>query len=207
MDNLLKSAIVIAALQFCAAVIFVVVRAAFKRDNTLFRIFSVLASVFIIASFSYWILPYAYPFDIECDLELVAAIQIGDKLDYIADGVEQLRYSTETPQWWCIYGSGNGSGTDSSLRYDSWRGEPAGLEDDFPELDLDTYTYVVSIEQKMTHLTFNRWEHRWRFPLGWSALYWGKAELADEKENDTVYVYRTKKMWIDNERFTKWEDN
>lgn len=180
---------------------FIILRRVFRKAAPVGKILSVVCAVSVL-TVSFILL---YPFDISRGIEAVAVIDSPEPLSYVSELEGEAIGDAENPQWWCIYGSGGGTGNNNSaLVTDSWRGIPAEVVD-FPELGLDSYTYIVSYEREITAFSFNLWEHRGGIYPFYNTLKFGKAELSGEKSNNKIFVYRTKKTMIDNPLFTKWE--
>lgn len=71
---------------------------------------------------------------------------------------------------------------------------------EWPELDLEHYTYIISFGREITNLSYNMWKSKKPpiLDLGTSFKI-GVAEFGAKIDTSLVYIYRIPKMRIDHQ--------
>ena len=127
---------------------------------------------------------YAYPFERNLDPQLVATIQVSP---------EHSPYKYNREEWHTVYeayGSHEGTWLHSHEYY------MTKSKNEWPEMDLENYTYIITYCQKIDSLTYNIWENI-DSPLP-SPAKEGHMKLHDEIDPLAIYIYRIPKMRINN---------
>lgn len=171
--------IVIVWLTVLAALLALLI--SFRKANRSKLLLRVIAAIFA-AMLVVFLMPYLSSRDIEVDLELCYVL---------TDVTDEKNRKLDSLEWYAIYEE-YGLGVDSRFNQQtiSWV--------EWPELDLERYTYIVSFGREMTSLSYNVWESRQPaiLDLGTSFKI-GIAEFGEEIDTSLVYIYRIPKMRID----------
>ncbi len=187
-----------AVLIVCVAVICFAIWRIIKTRSIGRRVLLVLLCFLMVGVFLVDVLSF-YPFDITISLEKIAETEVQRDLDYyendeIDDHSQLVKGKSISRQWWCIYDGP----TYSSLPSD-FKGKV--------EIDLNKYTYVVSLEREIEKLTVNVKDHRGDTQIGALLdIKYCKAKLSEEKTEGKIYVYRCRKIRMDNPFLTKMWD-
>lgn len=145
---------------------------------------TVLMGIITLMAFSLlW--EYTYPFEQTVELQLVEVVEIPS---------EHTMSRPRNLPWHAAY-----------ERYGLWPGSryfDAGQKEDraldivWPDMDFEHYTYIISYGQEVESLSYNVWETI-TAPMPNGAKV-GHAKLSEEFDPNAIYVYRIKKMRIDN---------
>ncbi len=152
-----------------------------KNKKIALKIVAVLLILFNLA-ICYSVSEYIYPFKREAKVTLVAEIEL--------TGDERIgRWRVD--KWQAIYEE---YGLYPASYYFSYEFLGRKLNIEFPEMDLEKYTYIVTYGKKIKKLTYNPWV---------TILYGdGAAEghivFEEDFDNTKVYLYRLKRTRIDN---------
>ena len=143
----------------------------------------VLAFIAVVALYvTRW--EYIYPFERTVNLELYAVIDIPEE------------HALSRSDWHAIYekwGIHSGSkwmDTESVLQ-PHWRGF------DWPDMDFENHTYIVSYGQELVALTYNVWDTV-DYPQKTGAKA-GHPVFSDVFKANKVYIYEIEKMRIEND--------
>ncbi len=142
---------------------------------------SVLISLCLLVVFG----KYVYPFERPVEAKLVAVLDIPEEFSLRSPGSEYWHAAYEE------YGLYAGS-----FHFDpSETSSPLGFE--WPEMDLENYTYIITYGQEVESLSYNVWETI-EIPIRTGA-YVGHIHFKEHFEPNEVYVYQIPKMRIDND--------
>ena len=142
------------------------------------KVIAIILLVVIISTSSYIIVPRIVK------VELVAEFTVTNRL--IPKNVD--------PSWQGIYGEIDGQ-SEAFYFFAGCVGHEYMKNIELPEFDLDNYTYALSFGRKMHFLTYYVWNtlggmYRYDTKSGYPVFY-------GDFHNDTVYLYRLKRMRID----------
>lgn len=195
-SNIIKSMIVILLFLglMSISVWFIIRCIKYYRSNEMIKsdiikaVISTIISVVVIGYFG----EYAYPFEIELDPILIAEYEIPEiyKFD------EKIVLS-----WRGVYEE---EGFLPSSLYFVNGEKTSKFGFDWPEMDLDNHSYIITYGYKIKKLSYNVWEIIDKpFFTGIKA---GKMVYEEEFDSQRVYVYEIPKMHIDNDvnRTTKY---
>lgn len=186
-DKIIKSIFVVIFLLvlviFSAAIIY---RCALKKrkcvltkKNILCCICLCLCTVLCLAVFS----NYAYPFERFIEMTLIAEIDI------------PYNNALEAPRFWrAAYAA---DGLHSSSKHFAIDEKSSHLGFEWPDMDYENYTYIITFGQKAVSLSYNIWETIDNPTL--TGAYAGHMILEEEFNPNKVYIYQICKMRIDND--------
>lgn len=191
--NLLYSALVILfliALLFAIICIIKKMLLSFKNGRPLLSksIISIFSCLLLLTCMFY-MADYIYPFERKLNPELVTVVEIPPQ------------HSPKGPngcwEWYSVYeeyGLYLGSRFFTAENYYYYRGH---IVDEWPEYDLENYTYIITFCQEIDTLTYNVWETV-DYPIRTGAKD-GHMTFKEEIHPTKIYIYRIPKMRIDND--------
>ncbi len=127
---------------------------------------------------------YVYPFERPVNLEQYAVANIPEE------------HTLSYPDWyaiyekWGIYPGSKWMDTESVS-------EPSRFGFDWPDMDFENHTYIVSYRREMTALTYNVWDTV--DSPGRTGAKAGHPVFSDVFEPNRVYIYEIEKMRIEND--------
>lgn len=180
MSNYAKSAIVIvvwvALVTLLAALVVPIIRG--RHSKLVLRLLVAASLIPLLVGLA----PYMNGNDVQVDLKLCHTL---------SDKTNQENRPLDSLEWYAIYEE-YGLGTESRYNQNtiSWV--------DWPELDLENYTYIISFGREITSLSYNIWESKGMplLDLGTNFKV-GEVEFAEKVDTSLVYVYQIPKMRID----------
>lgn len=184
---ILKSVIVILFLvvisMFFGFLLFRYIQASKKRLSNTF-ITTLVGIITLLAYANLW--PYTNPVDQTLDLKLVSTLEIPPECTL--SGPQNLPWHAVYERYGIFY--------PESLYFINIEDE-SHLGLDWPDMDLDHYTYIISYGQKVESLSYNVWETI-ESPF-YNGAKVGHAVLSNHFESNEVYIYQIKKIRIDND--------
>lgn len=128
---------------------------------------------------------YIYPFERTVNLELYAVIDIPEE------------HTLSRPDWHAIYEKWGIHSGSKWMDTESVSVPFRRLGFDWPDMDFENHTYIVSYGQELVALTYNAWETvDYPHKTGAKA---GHPVFSDVFEPNKVYIYEIEKMRIDND--------
>jgi hypothetical protein len=181
LSNVIKSNVVVCIilLLLCTDILMFLIWLLSKEKRAL----KIIALILIFVSFAVIVVvrDYVYPFERTVDVELVTEIELDEPLtEYWVDS------------WQAFY---EGYGLYAASYSIVARFEGRRLDFELPEMNLEKYTYVVTYGKKIEKLTYNAWDTIYA-PIRTGAKK-GNIQFYEEFDHK-VYVYKLKKMRIDN---------
>lgn len=185
--NIVKSIIMILILAAAAVWLYRLGRRCFCCQSTEHKVRNILHFVlaFIVVAALYvtrW--EYIYPFERTVNLESYAVIDIPEE------------GTLSSPDWYAIYEkwgihSGSKWMDTESIFQPHWRGF------DWPDMDFENHTYIVSYGRELVALTYNVWDTV-DYPYRTGAKD-GHPVFSDVFEPNKVYIYEIDKMRIEHD--------
>lgn len=126
---------------------------------------------------------YVYPFERPVDLELYAVVDIPEE------------HTLTWPDWhaiyekWGVYSGSKWMDTESVSH-------PSRFGFEWPDMDFENHTYIVSYGREMVALTYNVWDTVDSPQITGAKA--GHPVFRDVFEPNLVYIYETEKMRIEN---------
>ncbi len=186
--NIIKSIITILVLATAAVCLYRLGRRCFCGQSRKNKVRNILCFilVFIIVAVLYvarW--EYIYPFERTVNLELYAVIDIPEEHTLSRPGWWHAIYEK-----WGIYSGSKWMDTESVS-------QPSRFGFDWPDMDFENHTYIVSYGQELGALTYNAWNTvDYPYKTGAKA---GHPVFSEVFEPNRVYIYEIEKMRIEND--------
>ena len=188
--NIVKSLFVLLVLLVIFVNLITIVVNWYKRHKsktlTKKRIIAYLSLLILFTSCIVSSAKYVYPFDIKLNPKLIAEYEVPQ------------RYALRYPGEECWHGAYEKYGLYAGSVYFNTEEKVSRYGFEWPDMDFDKYSYIITYGQKIDSLSYNVWDNIGG-PINTGAKT-GHMILDDDFHPEKIYVYQIPKLRIENSR-------